>query len=51
MVIISSDGHYRVNPTEEVKVSVKPLDTLSTKEWSIPKDMELRYFESRCKDL
>ncbi|OAX35509.1 short-chain dehydrogenase [Rhizopogon vinicolor AM-OR11-026] len=46
MVIVSSDVHYLVNPTEEVKASAKPLETLSSKEWSILRGMQIRYFES-----
>ncbi|OJA10629.1 hypothetical protein AZE42_11358 [Rhizopogon vesiculosus] len=51
MVIVSSDVYYWVNPTEEVKASMKPLETLSSKEWSTSKGMQIQYFELNCKYL
>jgi retinol dehydrogenase-12 len=36
MVIVSSGVHHWINLAEEVKASVKPLETLSSKEWCTP---------------
>ncbi|KAG1773277.1 hypothetical protein EV702DRAFT_1048358 [Suillus placidus] len=51
MVIVSSDVHYWVTPTKEVRTSSKPLEILGSKEWCIPEHMRFRYSESKLLNL